>query len=66
MDNDAIGRDLLSKAEKKLKSLSLFGNKYDEAAELLAQAANNFKIAKACEFETHLGNWRKFSSPRPI
>lgn len=49
MDNDAIARDLLAKAEKKLKSLGFFGNKFEEAAEMLSQAANNFKLAKACE-----------------
>lgn len=38
--------DFLKKAEKKLKSWNPFGNKYEEAAELLEKAANNFKLAK--------------------
>lgn len=48
-DSEAQARDLLAKAEKKLKGLSLFGNKYEDAADLLSQAANYFKLAKACE-----------------
>eukprot|EP00898_Chlorokybus_atmophyticus_P005709 jgi/Chlat1/6139/Chrsp41S05690 len=35
-----------SKADKKLKSLGWFGNKYEEAVELLDKAANNYKLAK--------------------
>jgi alpha-soluble NSF attachment protein len=34
-------------ADKKLKSFGFFGNKYEEAAELLEKAANNFKLGKA-------------------
>ncbi len=46
------GRDLVKKADKKLGSFSLFGSgsKYDEAAELLEKACNNFKLGKACEY----------------
>lgn len=36
----------LAKAEKKLQSWSLFSNKYEDAAELIEKAANNFKLAK--------------------
>lgn len=38
--------DYMKKAEKKLKSWSPFGNKYEEAAEMLEKAANNFKLGK--------------------
>ena len=43
-DFTAKGQDLREQAEKKLKSLGWFGNKYEEAAELLEKAANNFKV----------------------
>lgn len=50
-DYAAKGHDLVKKADKKLNSFGLFGafNKYDDAAELLEKAANQFKLAKACE-----------------
>jgi len=44
---EAKGKDFLAKANKKLGGWSLFGNKYEDAAELLEQAANQFKLAKA-------------------
>ena len=47
-DYEAKGQDFLAKADKKLKSMSFFGNKYVDAAELLEKAANNFKLAKNC------------------
>lgn len=49
---ESKARDMVAKAEKKLKGYSFFGGmgaKYDDAAELLEKAANNFKLAKACE-----------------
>jgi len=45
-DFTAKGQDLFAQAEKKLKSLGWFGNKYEEAAELLEKAANNFKLVR--------------------
>lgn len=33
-------------ADKKLKGFGFFGNKYEEAADLLEKAANNYKLAK--------------------
>lgn len=54
-DYAARGADFLKKADKKLNSFgffSSFGNKYEDAAELLEKAANHFKLAKACELCT--------------
>lgn len=48
-DYEAKGQDFLAKADKKLKGMSFFGNKYEDAAELLEKAGNNFKLAKNCE-----------------
>jgi alpha-soluble NSF attachment protein len=51
-DYAARGADFMKKADKKLNSFGLFssfGNKYEDAAELLEKAANHFKLAKACE-----------------
>lgn len=46
----ARAADFLKKADKRLTSFSLFGgNKYEEAAELLEKAANQYKLAKCCE-----------------
>ena len=42
--------DLVAKADKKLASFGFFGNKYEDAAELLEKAAVQYKLAKACEF----------------
>ena len=44
-------QELVAKAEKRLKAFSLFGSgsKYEDAAEMLERAANQFKLAKACE-----------------
>eukprot|EP00873_Tetraselmis_striata_P041471 jgi/Tetstr1/461735/TSEL_006825.t1 len=47
MSYEGKARDLVSKAQKKLKGWGLFGNKYEEAAELLEKAANQFKLGKA-------------------
>jgi alpha-soluble NSF attachment protein len=48
---EAKGDDLMSKADKKAKSFSLFGggNKYEDSAELYTNAAAQYKIAKAWE-----------------
>ncbi|KAK9903527.1 hypothetical protein WJX75_008075 [Coccomyxa subellipsoidea] len=49
-DYAARGADFMKKADKKLNSFGLFssfGNKYEDAAELLEKAANHFKLAKA-------------------
>ena len=51
MDYGAKAQELVAKADKRLKSFSLFGgNKYEDAAELYEKAANQFKLAKACGF----------------
>eukprot|EP01050_Picozoa_sp_SAG11_P003217 SAG11_NODE_177_length_13334_cov_9.614280_3_plen_88_part_00 len=40
---------LITKAEKKLKGMFSFGNgKFEEAAELYAQAAKQYQLAKNC------------------
>lgn len=39
--------ELMAKVQKKLQGWSLFGKKYDEIAEMLQQAANQYKLAKA-------------------
>jgi alpha-soluble NSF attachment protein len=51
-DSVAKGDDLYNKAEKKLKGWGLFGNKYDEAAELLEKAANYYKLGKSWDKAT--------------
>lgn len=51
-DSGAAARaaDFVKKADKRLTSFSLFGgNKYEDAAELLEKAANQYKLAKCCE-----------------
>ena len=49
-DYESKARELVAKGDKKLRGFSLFGgNKYDEAAEFYEKAANQFKLAKACE-----------------
>mmetsp|Transcript_4763 Transcript_4763/g.9711 ORF Transcript_4763/g.9711 Transcript_4763/m.9711 type:complete len:290 (-) Transcript_4763:332-1201(-) len=45
-DNGAKAAEQVKAAEKKLASWSLFSNKYEDAAELLEKAANNYKLAK--------------------
>jgi alpha-soluble NSF attachment protein len=47
-DSASKGQELLSKAEKKMKGIALFGNKWEEASEMLEKAANHFKLAKLC------------------
>lgn len=42
----ATGDSFMAQADKKLKSFGFFGNKYEEAAELLEKAANNYKLGK--------------------
>ena len=49
MDYAAKGADLVARADKRLKAFSLFGgSKYEDAADLLEKAGNQFKLAKAC------------------
>lgn len=51
-DYESKAREMVAKAEKKMKGYSFFGGmgaKYDDAADLLERAGNNFKLAKACE-----------------
>lgn len=47
-DFQAKARDYAAKADKKMKSFSFFGNKYEDAADLYEKAANQYKLAKAC------------------
>lgn len=48
MDYLTKAQEWAAKADKRLKSFSLFGgNKYEEAAEMYEKAANQFKLAKA-------------------
>ncbi len=59
MDYAAKAADWAAKADKKLKSFSLFGgNKYEEAAEMYEKAANQYKLAKSCERQWEGGDWR--------
>ena len=52
----ARAAELVKKADKRLTSFSLFGgNKYEDAAELLEKAANQYKLAKCCEWEREGG-----------
>ncbi|KAJ0028840.1 hypothetical protein Pint_34991 [Pistacia integerrima] len=46
-DHLAKAQEFEKKAEKKIKSWSLSGSKYDDAAELYAKSANHFKLAKS-------------------
>ena len=39
----------MAKADKKLGSWAMFGNKYEDASELVEKACNQFKLGKACE-----------------
>jgi hypothetical protein len=52
----------MAQADKKLKSFGFFGNKYEEAAELLEKAANNYKLGKVrrwrrvcCDMQVSVG-----------
>lgn len=48
-DYTAKGKALMDKADKKLSSWGMFGNKYEDAAEFVEKACNQFKLGKACE-----------------
>ena len=50
MADDKAGNDWYDKAEKKLKSFSIFNSqgKFEEASELFLKAANSCKMAKNC------------------
>ena len=39
----------MEKADKKLNSWGVFGNKYDDAAELIDKAGSQFKLGKSCK-----------------
>ncbi|OEL20777.1 Alpha-soluble NSF attachment protein [Dichanthelium oligosanthes] len=45
-ENEARGDDFVKKADQKLSGWGLFGNKYEDAADLLDKAGNFFKLAK--------------------
>lgn len=40
------GDDIVAKAEKKMKGFKMFGNKFEEAQEMLEKAANLYKMGK--------------------
>ena len=68
MDYAAKAADWAAKADKRLKSFSLFGgNKYEEAAEMYEKAANQYKLAKACGWQRRAGGgWaRRWRLQRP-
>ncbi|CAM6013810.1 unnamed protein product [Sphagnum balticum] len=46
-DSEARGAEFEKKADKKLGGWSVFGGKYDDAADLLEKAANSYKLAKS-------------------
>ncbi|CAK9860593.1 unnamed protein product [Sphagnum jensenii] len=46
-DSEARGAEYEKKADKKLGGWSVFGGKYDDAADLLEKAANSYKLAKS-------------------
>jgi hypothetical protein len=48
-DHELRGDDFVKKADQKLSGWGFFGNKYEDAAELLDKAGNFFKLAKNCE-----------------
>jgi alpha-soluble NSF attachment protein len=48
-DSEARGAEFEKKADKKLGGWSVFGGKYDDAADLLEKAANSYKLAKSCK-----------------
>ena len=48
-DNEARGDDFEKKADQKLSGWSFFGNKYEDAADLVDKAGIFFKLAKNCE-----------------
>jgi alpha-soluble NSF attachment protein len=48
-DHEGHGVDFEKKADQKLSGWGLFGNKYEEAADLLDRAGSFFKLAKNCE-----------------
>ena len=60
-DYAAKAQEWAAKADKRLKSFSRFGgNKYEDAAEMYEKAANQFKLAKACERRRRVGGgWRQ-------
>lgn len=62
---ESKAREMVAKAEKKLKGYSFLGGmgaKYDDAAELLESAGNNFKLAKACEWPFRMCTNSRLSS----
>ncbi|XP_020522507.1 alpha-soluble NSF attachment protein isoform X2 [Amborella trichopoda] len=48
-DQEINGDEFCRRAEKKLTGWGLFGNKYEDAADLYEKAVNSYKIAKAWE-----------------
>lgn len=54
---EAKADELVAKAEKKLKSFQLFGNKNEEALELFEKAVNAYKLDKKC------ATWRQLHIP---
>lgn len=46
-DQEAKGYEFEKKADKKMQGWSIFGSKYDDAAELYEKAGNSYKLAKS-------------------
>ncbi|GLJ25249.1 hypothetical protein SUGI_0483340 [Cryptomeria japonica] len=46
-DQEAKGYEFEKKADKKIQGWTIFGSKYDDAAELYDKAGNSYKIAKS-------------------
>lgn len=48
-ENIRKAEEFEKKAEKKINGWGLLGSKYEDAAELYAKSANQFKLAKSCK-----------------
>jgi len=53
-DQEAKGYEFEKKADKKMQGWSIFGSKYDDAAELYEKAGNSYKLAKSCKLHFRL------------
>jgi alpha-soluble NSF attachment protein len=53
-DHIRRGEEFEKKADKKINGWVLLGSKYEDAADLLTQSANQFKLAKSCINPTSL------------
>lgn len=67
MSNEEKASEWLDKADKKLRSFSLFNSsaKYEDAADMYLKAANLFKLAKKCIWLKN-NNSYIFKGKRPL